>query len=94
MDRPIDLERLSAVFTDHPWLAEALSNGAWWGDGDGGVQVVAPLGDPIAVREALAAFADALGCEATDIGVVTPAPEAPGPSSGGGVVSARRVGRR
>lgn len=94
MDRPIDLERLSEVFTDHPWLAEALSNGAWWGNGDGSVQVVAPLADPIAVREALAAFADALGCDATDIGVDSPTPVVPTSSPQREVVSARRVGRR
>lgn len=67
MPTPIDLERLSEVFTDHPWLAEAISNGAWWGNGDGSVQVVAPLEDPVAVRAGLTAFVEALGCGSGDI---------------------------
>ncbi len=67
MDNPIDLERLSEVFTDHPWLAEAISNGAWWGNCDGTVEVVTPVGDPVAIRAGLAAFAEALGCEPEDI---------------------------
>lgn len=67
MDNPIDLERLSVAFTDHPWLAEALSNGAWWGNCDGTVQVVAPVEDPVEVRAGLAAFAAAVGCGPGDI---------------------------
>lgn len=68
MHATIDLERLAAVFTDHPWLAEAISNGAWWGNGDGTIRVVPPLEDPWEVRRGLAALAEALGCEAADIG--------------------------
>lgn len=67
MDNPIDLERLSEVFTDHPWLAEALSNGAWWGNGDGTVRLVTPVEDPMAIRAGLAAFADALGVAPEDV---------------------------
>ena len=66
MQHTIDLERLSQVFTDHPWLAEALSNGAWWGNGDGTVQVVAPVEDPLVIRKGLAALAEALGCDPAD----------------------------
>ena len=61
MDNPIDLERLSEVFAEHPWLPEAISNGAWWGS-DGTVNVVAPIEDPMAIRAGLHAFADAIGC--------------------------------
>ncbi len=67
MDHSIDLERLSEVFTDHPWLAEAVSNGAWWGNCDGTVEVVTPVGDPVAIRAGLVAFAEALGCEPGDV---------------------------
>lgn len=67
MDNPIDLERLSEVFTDHPWLAEAISNGAWWGNGDGTVQLVTPVEDPMAVRAGLVAFAEALGVAPEDV---------------------------
>ncbi len=69
MDNPIDLERLSVAFTDHPWLAEAISNGAWCGRWDGSVQVVAPVEDPMEVRAGLAAFAEAIGCGSGDVSV-------------------------
>lgn len=62
MERPIDLDGLCEVFTDHPWLAEAVSNGAWWARLDGSVRVIAPLEDPLAVQAGLAALADVLGC--------------------------------
>lgn len=88
MDRPIDLERLSAVLTDHPWLAEALSNGAWWGRCDGSVEVVAPIEDPIAVREALGALAEALGCRAEDVRARGDMPDTAAPAAR----SARRRG--
>lgn len=67
MQGRIDLEALSQVFTDHPWLAEAVSNGAWWGNGDGTVQVVPPLEDPVEVRAGLREFALALGCAPGDV---------------------------
>ena len=90
MDNPIDLERLSEVFTEHPWLAEAVSNGAWWGNCDGTVEVVTPVGDPVAIRAGLAAFAEALGCAPEDIAARG---EAPVVAPVGGTVSARRTGR-
>lgn len=67
MGNPIDLELLSEVFTDHPWLAEAISNGAWWGNCDGTVELVTPVEDPLAIRAGLVAFADALGCAPEDV---------------------------
>ena len=92
MDSRIDLERLSQVLTDHPWLAEAMSNGAWWSS-DGSVRVVAPVEDPLEVRAGLAALAEVLGCEATDVGVDGPAPAARvAGSSPRGVLRGRRVG--
>ena len=72
MHDTIDLERLAQVFTDHPWLAEAISNGAWWGNADGTIRFVPPLEDPSEVRRGLAAFADALGCARFDVGLAVP----------------------
>lgn len=90
MDNPIDLERLSEVFTEHPWLAEAISNGAWWGNCDGTVEVVTPVGDPVAIRAGLVAFAEALGCPPGDIAAGGGAPVA---APVGRAATARRVGR-
>lgn len=84
MNPTIDLEHLSAAFTDHPWLAEAVSNGAWWGSTDGAVHLVTPLEDPVELRAGLAALAAALGCEATDFTVARPEPRRP--------LRARRIG--
>lgn len=72
MNPTIDLERLSAAFTDHPWLAEAVSNGAWWGRVDGGVHLVTPLEDPVELRAGLVALAEALGCEVEDFTLARP----------------------
>lgn len=94
MESRIDLERLSQVFTDHPWLAEAVSNGAWRA-GDGSFRIITPVDDPMELRAGLFALADALGCEPTDVGVA-PA----GATPGGGHAShripirGRRVGTR
>lgn len=64
MEHPVDLEGLSAAFTDHPWLAEAIRNGAWWDTGEGRVELLAPLADPHELRQGLAALSDALGIDA------------------------------
>lgn len=90
MDNPIDLERLSEVFTEHPRLAEAISNGAWWGNCDGTVEAVTPVGDPVAIRAGLVAFVEALGCPPEDIAARGGTPVA---VPVGGAVSARRIGR-
>lgn len=63
MQHPVDLESLSQALTDHPWLADAIRNGAWWDRSEGGVELVAPLGDPHELRAGLAALTAALGIE-------------------------------
>lgn len=94
MDTRIDLERLSEVFTDHPWLAEAISNGAWWGNGDGTVEVVPPVEDPMVVRAGLVAFAEALGCGPEDVdGVGASGRSGRGRSAPINDAGARRAGR-
>ena len=94
MERRIDLERLSQAFTDHPWLAEAVSNGAWW-NGDGSFRVVTPVEDPMELRAGLFALADALGCDPSDVGVARAA-SAPGEEDRPrhASITARRVGTR
>lgn len=97
MDHRIDLERLSQVFTDHSWLAEAISNGAWWSTSQGGIRVVAPVEDPLELRAGLLALADALGCEQADVGVAGPTSAlvpAPQLATRSRVVRARRIGRQ